>query len=286
MIGNRAATLILASIATLSAVAMTAVAAWERGGTDIDKALLVCMAVTVCIGAHLLPALSRRPLSWLLWAACLLATVYGHLTFFTHAGLRAGEGRAQIAIQAADANRQIEATREALAGIKARPAATVAADLSRARTERRIEALQEELAEARRAARLQDELVAATAAVTSARAAVRGDPVEARLAVVTGSSAASIGLAVGLGFAILIELTGAFLWCEALRPMAIPIQVAQEPAKEAAPDQLDSLRQAIDAGLCRPTVSSIRIFMGCGQARAIEMRRALHEPGALLRRAG
>lgn len=278
MIGARVATWALALIATLSAVAMTAVAAWDRGGTDIDKALLVCMAVTVCIGAHLLPALSRRPLSWLLWVACLLATVYGHLTFFTHAGLRAGEGRVQIAIQVADANRQIGAMREALAGIKARPVATVARDLGHARTEGRIAALREELAEAKRAARLQDELVAATAAVASNREAARGDPVEARLAVVTGSSAAGIGLAVGLSFAILIELTGAFLWYEALRVSAakpIPTAIQTAIATASEPDQLAALREAIAAGLCKPTVSSIRIFLGCGQSRAIEMRRAL-----------
>lgn len=276
MIESRAGKLVLASIATLSAIAMTSVAAWDRGGTDVDRALLVTMAVTICAGAHLLPALSRRPVAWLLWIACLLATVYGHLTFFTHAGLRAGEVRAHQSIQVADVNRQIEATREALAGIKARPVATVAADLSRARTERRIEALQNELTEAKRAARLQDELVGATAAVTAGRAVELGDPVMTRLAVVTGSNEASIGLAVGIGFAILIELTGAFLWFEALRaPATIPIQATAEQPAGAEQDPLDSLKEAVDAGLCKPTVSSIRVFLGCGQARAIEMRRAL-----------
>lgn len=276
MIESKAGKLVLASIATLSAIAMTSVAAWDRGGTDVDRALLVTMAVTICAGAHLLPALSRRPVAWLLWTACLLATVYGHLTFFTHAGLRAGEVRAHQSMQVADVNRQIEAKREALAGIKARPVATVAADLSRARTERRIEALQNELTEAKRAARLQDELVGATAAVTAGRAAELGDPVMTRLAVVTGSNETSIGLAVGIGFAILIELTGAFLWFEALQaPATIPIRATVEQHAEAKPDTLESLKEAVDTGLCKPTVSSIRVFLGCGQARAIEMRRAL-----------
>ncbi|MCX7148663.1 MAG: hypothetical protein NTY05_04520 [Rhodocyclales bacterium] len=257
---------------------MTGVAAWDRGGTAVDRALLVTMAVTICAGAHLLPALSRRSVAWLLWIACLLATVYGHLTFFTHAGLRAGEVRAQQSVQVADVSRQIETMREALAGIKARPVATVAVEISRARTERRIEALQEELTEAKRAARLRDELVGATAAVTNGRAAGVGDPVMSRLAVVTGSNEASIALAVGIGFAILIELTGAFLWYEALRTPTSPAQGVAEPATPATVDPLDSLKDAVEAGLCKPTVASIRVFLGCGQGRAIEMRRALMMP--------
>ncbi|MCK9382130.1 MAG: hypothetical protein M0P95_13850 [Sulfuritalea sp.] len=266
---------LLATFTTLTAVAMSAAAAWDRGGTVLDRALLVAMAVTICAAAHLLPALSRRGVTWLLWIACLLATVYGHLTFFTHAGLRAGETRAQQSVEVADVSRQIETMREALAGINARPVATVAVDLSRARTERRIEALHEELTEAKRAARLRDELVGATASVTTGRAAGLADPVMARLAVVTGSNEASIALAVGIGFAILIELTGAFLWCEALKTANSPVQGVAEPATPATVDPLDSLKDAVEAGLCKPTVASIRVFLGCGQGRAIEMRRAL-----------
>jgi hypothetical protein len=254
---------------------MTSVAAWDRGGTVIDRALLVSMAITICAGAHLLPALSRRPVVWLLWSACLLATVYGHLTFFTHAGMRAGDVRAQQSVQVADVGRQIEAMREALASIKARPVATVAAELSRARTERRTGALQDELTEAKRAARLRDELVGATAAVTSGRAVGLADPVIARLAAVTGSSDASISLAVGVGFAILIELTGAFLWFEVFRTPGPSVKVEAGPNAAVAVDPLATLRDAVAAGLCKPTVASIRRYLGCGQAHAIEMRRAL-----------
>lgn len=263
---------LLATFTTLTAVAMSAAAAWDRGGTALDRALLVAMAVTICAGAHLLLALSRRRVTWLLWAACLLGTIYGHLTFFTHAALRAGVVRAQHSEQVADVARQIDATREALASIKARPVATVAAELSRAKSERRREALRDELDEAKRSARLLDGLVGTTAEVGATRRAELADPVMSRLAVVTGSSEAGIALAVGIAFAILLELTGAFLWVEALKPREPSVPGHPEVAKR---DPLDALRDAVGAGLCKPTVASIRVFLGCGQARAIEMRRRL-----------
>lgn len=269
---------LLAAFMTLTAMGMAAVAAWDRGGTAVDRALLVAMAVTICAGTHLLPAISRRRIAWLIWSACLLGTIYGHLTFFTHTALRAGTVRAQQAAPVTDITRQIDATQAALAGISARPVATVARDLAYTKSERRRAVLQEELTEAKRAARLRDEMVGVTGAATSTRAAETSDPVMARLAVVTGSNEGSIALAVGIGFAILLELTGAFLWCEVFRRRDEPATEREgcpEQEISAEGDPLDDLRKAIDAGLCKPTVSSIRVFLGCGQARAMEMRRAL-----------
>jgi len=263
---------LLAAFTTLTAVAMSATAAWDRGGTVLDRALLVAMAVTICAGAHLLLALSRRRVTWLLWSACLLGTIYGHLTFFTHAALRAGTVRAQQSAQVADVARQIDVAREALASIKARPVAIVAVELSRTKSERRRQALEAELTEAKRAARLLDGVVDTTAVVGATRTVERADPVMSRLAVVTGSSEASIGLAVGIAFAVLLELTGAFLWVEALKPRS-PLEPDHTEATKH--DPLDALRDAVGAGLCKPTVAGIRVFLGCGQARAIEMRRAL-----------
>jgi hypothetical protein len=110
---------LLAAFMTLTAMGMAAVAAWDRGGTAVDRSLLVSMAVTICAGTHLLPALSRRRVAWLIWSACLLGTIYGHLTFFSHTALRAGTVRAQQAAPVTDITRQIDATQAALAGISA-----------------------------------------------------------------------------------------------------------------------------------------------------------------------
>lgn len=214
---RRALAWLLAFLATLTAATMAASAAWDRGGTSLDRGLLVALSVAVVAGVHLIPALSRERLKWLLWVGCLLCTVYGHLTFFVHAGMRAGEARAQQSAQVTGTTRQIAAVQEALARISARPAAVVVTQLANTRARRQRAALRLELAEARRAEQLQDELVALEGKQTRAEVAGATDPVVARLSEVTGRSEASISLAVGLAFSLLLELLGAMLWMEALR---------------------------------------------------------------------
>jgi hypothetical protein len=107
---------------------------------------------------------------------------------------------------------------------------------------------------------------------TAVRVAESGDPVISRLVEVTGSSEAGISLAVGISFAIILELMGSTLWYEALRHKDEPVSAQ---SSLVGCDPVDDLKQAIEAGRCKPTVASIREFLGCGQARAIEMRRAV-----------
>ena len=263
----------LALFITATAMAMAAVAAWDRGGNAVDRALLVAMSVAVCAGTHLIPALTKRRVAWLLWAGCLLGTVYGHLVFFTHASLRAGEGRAQHSVQTQGLAHQAEAMQDALSGITARPVAVVAAELAGEQSSRQRSALRLELEEARRAAALRDELVVLAGAATTVQAAASSDPVTVRLSEVTGSSEAGITVAIGIGFSVLLELVGALLWCEALQRGDKEIQ--SEPENLAKLSSLAQLKAAVSAGQCKPTVSGIRVYMGCGQAKAMDLRRAL-----------
>jgi len=267
-------TRLLAVFVTVTAMAMAAVAAWDRGGTAFDRLLLVALSIALCLGTHLIPALTKRRLSWLLWAGCLLGTVYGHVTFFTHASLRANELRVQHSVLMVGVGRQIAAIRESLESIKARPIATVADELSINRDKWQRRALRDELAEAKRAATLRDELVRLTGSATTAELTETVDPVTARLVAVTGSSEASIALLVGLGFSILLEFMGALLWFEVLRPhQGFVASESNAPIPDDEP--ITVLKAAIESGKCRATVSEIRSFLGCSQAKAIELRRAL-----------
>jgi hypothetical protein len=243
----------------------------------VDRTLLVALAATVCACVHLLPALSRRRIVWPLWSACLIGALYGHLSFFTHAGLRAGQVRSLQSDAVADVTRQTEATRAALAAITARPLATVANELARARTDARREALQIELAESRRAAQLRDDLVRLATTTATDRVMAATDPVTALLAAVTGRSEEGIRLMVGILFSVTLELVGAFLWTEALRPSAHAVLAPDVSAlvDDTADDPLADLRRAISSGACKPTVAGIRSFMGCGQVRALALRRKL-----------
>lgn len=268
----------LAAFVTTVAAAMAATAAWDRGGTALDRTLLVALSVAIVAAVHLLPALSRRPATWLLWFGCLLCAMYGHLTFLTHAGLRAGDERTQHAAQVVGTGRQIDATQRALDAITARPVAVVAAQLANTRASRERAALRLELEEARRAEDLRAQLVTLAATQTQAEVTGATDPVVARLAAVTGSNEASISVIVGLVFSLLLELLGTVLWMEALRPAAETSGVEVMPGPPpslAADDPLADLQAAIAAGKLRPTVSGIRAFLGCSQAKAMEMRRVL-----------
>lgn len=288
---------LLAVFVTLSAASMTSVAAWDRGGTLIDKTLLVAMSVVIVLAVHLLPAMSRRPSTWFVWGGCLLCAIYGHLTFLTHASLRASENRAQQSSLAVGTERQVEVTREALANIKARPVATVAAELSLAKDKRSRAALREEIAEGKHAEALRDNLVRLSVVLTAAIVSGATDPVTARLSQVTSWSENSVAVAIGLSFSILIELIGAILWYEALRKSGDSVaivganneqfkNIVTTEAKLVTPEVhetsatsetilVTNLKESIKSGACEGTVSGIRDFLGCSQLRASELRRAL-----------
>lgn len=280
----------LAVFVTLTAGAMASVAAFDRGGTDIDKALLVSMSVAIVLAVHLLPALSRRPATWAIWIGCLLCAIYGHLTFLTHASLRAGETHGQQSALTIGTERQIESAREALAEIKARPVATVAAQLAQESDRRVRAALRAEIAEGKRAQAIRDDLARLEAVSTGAQVTGASDPVTARLSVVTGWSEIGVSVAIGMAFSILLELIGALLWCEALKPREEPqplgsvdeikaVPAIQDVATKCATDQITVVTEAIKAGNCKPTVAGIREFLKCSQSRAMALRTMLVSGG-------
>lgn len=297
----------LAGVTTLTAVSMSAVSALDRGGSLADKVLLVALSVVVCLGAHMLLALSRRHLAWVIWIGCLALALLQHITFFTHASLRAGQARVDASTYVSDIAQQEQALTDALATISARPITNVAAELAVNKAAAQRRALIAEFSEAQRAARLRDELVTLRATATTAKVTQSHDPVTLRLAAVSGEGEADVGLGIALVFAVILELTGALLWLECLQPVvvsALPVANPPEPAATAdespsadvtfpvtpessplAPDiapapllqptEAQELNQAVAAGLCKPTVAGIRAYKNCGQARAIELRREL-----------
>ncbi|HQS59940.1 MAG: hypothetical protein B7Y56_03290 [Gallionellales bacterium 35-53-114] len=276
----------IAVFVTLTAAGMTALAAWDRGGTLLDRLLLVSMAVVIVLAVHLLPALSRRPAAWLVWAGCLLCAVYGHLTFLTHANLRAGDLRASQSSLSAATERQIDLVQASLSHIQARPVATVAAELAASKSWRDRAALKVEIAQGKRGEQLRDELGRLSQLATTALVTEAADPVAARLGVVTGWSESAVTVVIGLTFSILIELVGALLWFEALRLPVTPASPSQ-PAKEqditeeitAVTDDITRVTAAINSGECKPTVGGIRVFMACSQTRAMELRQRYLEGG-------
>ncbi len=267
----------IAMFVTSTAVTMTAIAAWDRGGTFADKAVLVAMSVVIVVAVHLLPAMSRRPVTWLVWAGCLLGAIYGHLTFFTNSAQRAADNRAQQSALAVGTQRQIDTTREALDRISARPIALVTAELAVTEDRRERSALRAEIAEGKRAQMLLDDLSRLSAISTTAQTPVT-DPVTSRLAQVTGWNETQVAVTIGLTFSILLELIGALLWYEAMRretTVIAPLSNGNTCVTQPVTDMITTLRTAVTAGECKKSVRDIRRFLGCSQSMAMELRREL-----------
>ena len=272
-------TLVFAAAVTAAALAMAAASAWQRADVELDRWLLASVSCAIVAAVHLLPALLRRSLIvWPVWMLCFLAAMYSHAGFFTSAGQGAAEVRAAASVHAKSVQERREAIKQTLTTIRARPAATVAQQLARARTPERVQALTIELEEAKRAAKLRDELVS-LAQVSSITAVT--DPVTARVVVVTGWSAEAVTLAVNVALAALLELLGMLLWLEALRTTKDESSSASQDPESVQvvpaqlPSELQRLRLAVERGECAPKVSEIRQYLSCGQTRAMQLRREL-----------
>ena len=293
---NHTALRFFAVFTTLTALLMAAIAAINRGGTFMEQILLVMLSVMMVLGVHLLPAISRRLSTWLLWFGCFVCAIFGHLTFLTHSTLNAVETRTAQSAQLTGIQNQIALTRESLSAISARPVSIVAAELAQTRDWKLRPSLRTELDQAKRAEALRADLVrlsaSSTAVVTNA-----GDPVMNRIAAVTGLSEQMIGIGVGVVFSVILELVGALLWFEvfktnppALSPTlpdfiggsvadsgmtgvttAVTVQTITQVTEMT--DHVSRLRFAIESGDCRPTVAAIRAYLNCSQERAMNLRR-------------
>ncbi len=247
----RRATAVAAALVSLCGVGMAAAAAFERAATPVDRALVLAVAVTITLAAHVLPALARRTGGkgpavgsiWGLWLACMGITIYGHATFFSGAAAHAGSARAS----AVQTSTHTAALTDQLANISARPLGMVAIDLAAAharaaalnlqltrceqdqpgrcgarrlavqQAQARTDALKTEHTEAQRAADLREQLAASAAALDTRRAAAAVDPVAGQLARLTGANVEALTLLVAVLSAVVVELLAAVLWSEALR---------------------------------------------------------------------
>lgn len=310
--------ILLASFITLTAIFMAGIAAWDRGGTLADKILLICLSVVIVLAVHFLPALSKRPVMWLVWVVCLLCAVYGHLTFLIHASLRAGAAQSQETVKHIGIERQIQIIEESLGKMEARSVSVVAAELSKSTSRREKSALNLELGEAKKAGVLRDQLIMLSMASTESQILESADPVVSKLAGLFGVTDTVIYVTIGLVFSILIEVIGALVWFEVLRVPIINEEVSHvtqavinpmivnknnelcalsglennlvtdnnshvTPVTEhvsihvTARDSglLLSLKNAIDSGNCKPTVTSIQNFLKIARSRAAELRKLL-----------
>lgn len=233
--------LLLAVMATGTAISMSVLAGWQRGGWLAERLVWVAIGLVLVAGAHLLPALCRSaPLSGrvvgaVLWLGCMGAASYGHATFFLLSQLHAGELRVS-AIPVAS----IPPHRERTAVMADR--ASVMAALARADARRcirdcptwqarrtslaaRLDALDAEADDIHRYQTIED-------GNAEHRMTARDDPVTARLAKFCGIPEARLNLFAGLSFAAVLEGLACLLWWVALIPRASESSVTDRQRME------------------------------------------------------
>lgn len=219
--------LILAVVATGTAISMSVLAGWQRGGWLAERLVWVAIGVVLVAGAHLLPALCRpspisaRVVGAALWLGCMGAASYGHATFFLLSQFHAGELRV-LAVPVANipAHRELTAVMADRALVTAKLAQVDARHCTRdcptwqARRmslAARLNALDAEATDVRRYQAIED-------GNAGRRVTARDDPVTARLATLCGIADTRLDLFAGLAFAAVLEGMACLLWWVALIP--------------------------------------------------------------------
>lgn len=311
---NRPA-LVLAIVATSTAICMSVLAGWQRGGLLPERLVWVAVGVVLITGAHLLPALCRsapitaRGVGALLWLGCMAGASFGHATFFLLSQSHAGDVRVS-----ALGNTNTPAHRSLTAVMADR--VSVAAQLAQANARRcfgdcpvlhghragltaQLDALNAEAGDIQRYQAIENR-------TETRREAVRTDLVTAQLAAIFGTASTKLDLIAGLAFAAILEGMACLLWWLALLPRATPVTAVRheavdpvvqerlEPASAVTPatapatpfadtaatepeTEVTRLIRDIETGRLRPTVSDIRRHLRCSQAKAAALRRALVE---------
>ncbi|MBO2953942.1 hypothetical protein J6350_11375 [Burkholderia pseudomallei] len=224
---TRRSAFVLAVGATATALCLSVLAGWQRGGTLPERLIWIAIGMVLVTSAHLLPALIRempiaiRGVGSVLWGACLLAACFGHAVFFTLAQQHAGELRAATVRMTSvpESARSLTAVMAERATVTAQLAVAQArnciGNCTTLRSRRvtlaaRLDALNAEAEDVRRQQ-------AAVDRVTVQHDALLVDPVTSRLAALLGITAMRVDLLSGLMFAAVLEGVACLLWTVALR---------------------------------------------------------------------
>jgi hypothetical protein len=231
--------------------------------------LFVAVSVAICAGAHLLLSIIKCKLGWVLWAFCILATVYAHICFFTYSEQHANQLRGEQSSLSIGTQKQIDEIRSALSAITSRPISVISAEITLADNWKIRRALSDELKDARKCQFYRDELIRLQAVATDAKVTTGTDIVVSRIAAVTGGNEANISLGIGLFLAVLLEFFGAFLWYEALGNTS---RDHSQNAPIPAPNPTYASVVYVKEEKEKPSVKARRTSFACGRSRALPIR--------------
>ncbi|MFV8624988.1 hypothetical protein ACNREE_11090 [Ralstonia pseudosolanacearum] len=245
---RRLASLVLAVGATGTAICLSVLAGWQRGGSLLERLVWVAIGIVLVVSAHLLPALVRgaplgvRGVAAVFWLACMVAACYGHATFFLLAQRHAGELRALAApttdpapvsrnLTTVMAERAMVTAQLATANTRQCQRDCLMLEARRVTLAARLDALEAEADEIRRRLSADDR-------AAQQRDALVADPVTTRLATLLGTTVVRVDLLSGLAFAAVLEGVACLLWTVTLwsglavtdvPPVVAPVMVSHAP---------------------------------------------------------
>jgi hypothetical protein len=228
----------LAVVATGTSAWISVVAGWDRGGRLDERLAWIFVGLVLLLSAHLIPALSRgsslslRVPAVLLWVVSMVATGYGHATFFIVAQQHAGEVRASLVPSDAATITPAAATGRSLDAIAVERSRVVhdlavanaatclekcgSVSIKRASLAARLSALDLEVGEAKRREAASDSAAAERARQMARRDSAMSDPVTLKVAQLFKASAGTVDLVVALTFGWLLECVACLGWLLAL----------------------------------------------------------------------
>ncbi|OIT16256.1 hypothetical protein BL243_12275 [Ralstonia solanacearum] len=260
----------LAVTATATALCMSVLAGWQRGGALVERLVWIAIGLVLVLSAHLLPSLLRgmpvvvRATGNVLWVTCLATACIGHAVFFLTAQQHAGARRASSAPvgQAPVSGRSLHLVMAERASVTAQLTSAnaryctgncVTLEGRRTTLAARIDALNAEADDIRRQQTAMDR-------VTTQRDALLVDPVTSRLAALLGTTTTRIDLLSGLMFAAVLEGVACLLWAVALRttPVTTPVPGVTPPVPstvKVTPDVTQPEVTPVTANHANATVS-------------------------------
>lgn len=242
--GIRFAAAGIAVLATLTSAAVSILAGIERGASVPERVIWVAIGFVILAGAHLLPALTRalpraaRAGAIALWLSCLMATTYGHTTFFLSAQQHAGELRASavrssvdIVPDAPQPGRKITAIARDTAKVTSQLAHADALkcashcpqlDAQRISLRAQLSALRIEASQAEHQQASADARDSELARIRERAIAAQSDPATAAAASLMGVTSDTASLATALLLGLLVEAVACVCWLVALPSDSTP----------------------------------------------------------------
>lgn len=244
--------LLLAIAATGTAICVSVLAGWQRGGWLAERLVWCAISIVLVLCVHLLPALCRpapvtvRCIAGGLWGVCTIAVGFSHATFFLLSQQHAGELRAAAINVVGEPVPRVYPSGRSLTSIAAEQAKirTAIGDIDAHRCSRgcasvranrvalsaKLDALDVEADEAKRSERAEDYRNAQAGNVTALRNSARDDPVTARLASYLGVTEGKVNLLLAFALAAELEGVACLCWFVALRPGGPVRTLVNKPA--------------------------------------------------------